>query len=323
SELFGAEKGAFTGADRARSGRFARADGGTVFLDEIGETPAEVQVLLLRVLETGRLRAVGGDADRTVDVRWIAATDADLDAAIQAGSFRAPLLHRLSGYEIRLPPLRARRDDFGLLLRHFLAQELETVGESHRLVQTDDERLRGRRPWLPAALVARLARYAWPGNVRQLRNVARQLVIANRGRAQLQMTPELARRLGLIDAPIELHADGDPAAVASAPAAAPPPTPPRPRQSYRPPEDVSEDELIETLRAHAFRLKPAAKALGISRTSLYALIARSDRVRKARDLDRPTIEQALADHDGDLGPAAAALEVSRDGLRRRMTELGI
>ena len=105
AELFGAARGAFTGADQRRTGYFSQAHGGTLFLDEIGETPPEVQVLLLRALETGEIQPVGAEAPRRVDVRVLAATDADLEAAIAAGRFRAPLLHRLNGYEIRLPAL--------------------------------------------------------------------------------------------------------------------------------------------------------------------------------------------------------------------------
>ncbi len=174
AELFGAARGAFTGADRKREGYFERADGGTLFLDEVGETPQEVQVLLLRALETGEVQPVGGEAV-DVDVRLVAATDADLESAVTAGRFRAPLLHRLSGYEIAIPPLRRRRDDFGRLFLAFLRRELAEIGESDRLAIPP-----GGRPWMPAALVARLAAFDWPGNVRQLRNVVRQLVIAGR-----------------------------------------------------------------------------------------------------------------------------------------------
>src|SRR5262249_34932398 len=120
SELFGAVRGAYTGAVRDHLGYFQRAHGGTLFLDEIGETPPEVQVMLLRVLEPGEVQRVGSPQTQKVDVRLIAATDADLERALHEGRFRAPLLHRLSGYEIYIPPLRERRDDFGRLLFHFL-----------------------------------------------------------------------------------------------------------------------------------------------------------------------------------------------------------
>ena len=176
AELFGAERGAFTGADRALKGLFREADGGTLFLDEIGEAPAEVQSML-RVLETGEIRPVGGSGSHAVDVRVIAATDTDLDAAVADHAFSAPLLHRLSRLVINLAPLRRRREDFGLLFTHFLRHELEAVGDSDRLTINP--------PWVPAPWIARLLMSSWPGNIRQLRNVVSQLVIENRGQEQI------------------------------------------------------------------------------------------------------------------------------------------
>ncbi len=324
AELFGATKGAFTGADRKRSGYFRSARGGTLFLDEIGETPSEVQAMLLRTLETGIVQPVGSDESSKVDVRILAATDARLESEIEAGRFRAPLLHRLSGYEIRLPPLRERRDDFGRLLVHFLRLELEPLGEVQCLDATEP----GKRPWLPAPLVARLAMHLWPGNVRQLRNVARQLVIDNREASQLRITEQIETMLEET-APIPL------AHVVHAP----PESEPKPQEALRPsakesaaesakpiyrsPGDVSEDELLAVLRANAFRLQPTAAALAISRTSLYALIDRSPNIRKARDLGSEEIERARRRNDGDLDAMAAELEVSRKGLSRRMTQLGL
>ncbi len=151
------------------------AEGGTLLLDGIGETPSEIQALLLRALETAT-------------VRILAATDVDLEAAAAAGRFREALLHRLSGYEIQVPPLRERREDFGRLVYHFLAEELDAVGEINRLMIPS-----GGKPWLPAKLVAELALYEWPGNVRQLRNVARQLVVANRGGADFHIPIQVER----------------------------------------------------------------------------------------------------------------------------------
>jgi transcriptional regulator with AAA-type ATPase domain/tetratricopeptide (TPR) repeat protein len=188
AELFGAARGAYTGADRRRAGYFERADGGTLFLDEVGEASAEVQVLLLRALESGEIQPVGSETPLRVDARTVAATDADLEGAVSEGRFRAPLLHRLRGFEIRLPPLRERRDDVGRLLVAFLRQELAALGRAHLL---DDPGPR-EWPWLPAALVARLADHDWPGNVRELSNVACHLAVGCRdaGRAELPSTVE-------------------------------------------------------------------------------------------------------------------------------------
>jgi two-component system, NtrC family, nitrogen regulation response regulator GlnG len=304
AELFGAARGAFTGADQRRAGYFSQAHGGTLFLDEIGETPAEVQVLLLRALETGEVQPVGAEAPRRVDVRVLAATDANLEAAIADGRFRAPLLHRLNGYEIRIPALRERREDFGQLFFAFLRQELDAMGEGERLA---DPGPRG-TPWIPAGLVARLAAAEWPGNVRQLRNVARQIAIANRGAAQAELPPGLARQLA--------GGDGRGAGAGrSRPAA--------PRPSYRRPAEVDEEELLAALAANRWKLVAAAAQLGLSRTALYTLIDRCPAIRKAAELERSEIAAAAARHGNDLDAMAEDLRVSRHGLQLRMTELGL
>ncbi|MEE8524296.1 MAG: sigma 54-interacting transcriptional regulator, partial [Thermoanaerobaculia bacterium] len=298
AELFGVVRGAYTGADRRRQGLFARAHGGTLFLDEIGETPPEVQTLLLRAIETGEIRPVGSEETRQVDVRLISATDVDLEAAIAAERFRAPLLHRIAGFDLRLPPLRGRRDDFGRLFLHFLCQELEAVGEGHRLEGSASV------PWLPAEIVARLASYDWPGNVRQLLNVTRQIVITSRGEEQARL-PETVEML-LAAAPGPAPSGGD--------------VPPRSRHK---PSELTDADLIAVLRSHRFNLRATAAALQISRTSLYARIEKCPRIRKPADLDRGEIEASLERAGGDVDAAAAGLEVSSLGLKRRLKELGL
>ncbi len=301
AELFGAAKGAFSGADRRRSGYFQQADGGTLFLDEIGEMPLEVQVLLLRALETGEIQPVGDAALRRVEVRVLAATDSDLERAIVEGTFKAPLLHRLSGYEIVLPPLRRRRDDIGRLFFHFLRQELRKIGAEDRLADPGPYG----RSWVPANLVARLVAYPWPGNVRQLRNVALQLAVASRGSPHLCVPPRVR----------DLFSVPDPVPVPRAE------TPPEP--AYREPSDISEEELREILRANRWRLQPTARQLGISRSSLYALIEGSSRIRKARDLSRAEIEDCSRACGGRLERMVEVFEVSKQGLKMRMKELGL
>jgi two-component system nitrogen regulation response regulator GlnG len=143
SELFGHVKGAFTGALRDAPGAFQRADGGTLFLDEIGDAPADVQAMLLRALETGEIAPLGDARARRVDVRIIAATDADLESGIERGAFKSALLHRLAGFRIELPPLSARRDDVGRLLFAFLRDELRVLGREDQLDRADAA------PWLP------------------------------------------------------------------------------------------------------------------------------------------------------------------------------
>jgi two-component system, NtrC family, nitrogen regulation response regulator GlnG len=315
AELFGAARGAYTGADRKRDGYFLRADGGTLFLDEVGETPPEMQALLLRVLETGEIQPVGGDDLRRVDVRLIAATDADLEGAVGAGTFRAPLLHRLAGYEIHIPPLRRRRDDVGRLFYFFLRQELEELGEAHRLEMPPEG-----RTWVPALLVARLAQFDWPGNVRQLRNLVRQIVIAGRDAGEPGMWLQVERSLQEA-ARAAAKPDSTPTGVE--PFRLPEPSAREPRKIYRSPEDVPEDELLEALRAHRWRIQRAAEALGISRGSLYDRIERSSRIRKAADLSSEEIRACRERCGGDLDAMAEALEVSKRGLQRRMTQLGL
>jgi two-component system nitrogen regulation response regulator GlnG len=309
AELFGARKGAYTGAVQDLPGWFGRADGGTLFLDEIGEAPPEVQVMLLRALESGEIVPVGSQAPRRVDVRVVSATDADLEEAIGRGAFRAPLLHRLAGYSIRLPPLRRRREDIGRLLLHFLAGELESVGTAL------PQGVGSAEAWLPTPLIVRVARYAWPGNVRQLRNVARQLAVDGPG----QTLQRLARSLeDLLPETISLPR------MPSA-AAEPPPAPraPEPAPRLRKPSEVSEDELLVALREHRWNLKAAAAALGVARTSLYTLLEQSQRVRAAADVPPEEIRAAFEQCGGDVAATAAALEISERALRQRLKDLGL
>jgi two-component system nitrogen regulation response regulator GlnG len=168
SELFGHERGAFTGADSLRRGRFEQADGGTLFLDEIGDMSKELQTRLLRVLAEGEFYRVGGNTPIRVDVRVIAATHQDLESRVSAGLFREDLLHRLNVIRILLPPLRARREDIPELLRHYFALAAKELGVETKVLMPDAE--------------ARLVSADWSGNVRQLVNVCRRLTVAAPGR---------------------------------------------------------------------------------------------------------------------------------------------
>jgi PAS domain S-box-containing protein len=167
SELFGHEKGAFTGATERREGRFALADGGTIFLDEVGELPLELQAKLLRVLQDGEFEPVGGSKTRRVDVRVISATNRDLAAMKEARTFREDLYYRLSVFPVKLPPLRERGSDVLLLAEHFAARYARKMG-------------RTLEP-LTEACRRRLMAYHWPGNVRELANVIERAVITARG----------------------------------------------------------------------------------------------------------------------------------------------
>jgi len=177
SELFGHAKGAFTGADRARRGLFTEADGGSLFLDEIGELPLPLQVKLLRVLQEEEVRPVGDSKSRSVDVRVIAATARDLSREVAEGRFREDLFYRLDVVRVTVPPLRERREDIPLLVDHFLAQFRASLGKNVRGVADD--------------ALGKLVAYAWPGNVRELENVIeRAVILANEDRITLRELPE-------------------------------------------------------------------------------------------------------------------------------------
>jgi DNA-binding NtrC family response regulator len=163
SELFGHERGAFTGADQRRVGVFELAHGGTLFLDEVGEIPVELQAKLLRVLEEGRLRRLGGRSETEVDVRVLCATNRDLKAEIRAQRFREDLYFRLNVFQLQLPPLRDRREDIPLLVQHFVEKFARETGRPVAGVQ-------------PSAM-ALLRAHAWPGNIRELRNAVERAVI--------------------------------------------------------------------------------------------------------------------------------------------------
>ena len=179
SELFGHEKGAFTGAALQRRGRFEQADGGTLFLDEIGDMPAETQTRLLRVLADGEFYRVGGHAPIKVDVRIIAATHQDLEALVQAGKFREDLFHRLNVIRIHIPTLAERREDIPTLARHFLARAARELAVEPKVLKTQTE------DYLKAL--------PWPGNVRQLENTCRWITVMATGREVLidDLPPEL------------------------------------------------------------------------------------------------------------------------------------
>jgi DNA-binding NtrC family response regulator len=167
SELFGHEKGAFTGATQQRRGRFELADGGTLFLDEVGELPLEAQAKLLRVLQEQEFERVGGTRSLRTDVRVIAGTNRDLEAQVSAGGFRSDLFYRLNVFPVTVPPLRDRREDIPPLVAHFLAKSARKLGKAFE----------GASP----AFLERAMAYAWPGNVRELENAVERAAILARG----------------------------------------------------------------------------------------------------------------------------------------------
>jgi len=242
SELFGHEKGAFTGAIARRVGRFEQADGGTLFLDEVGELPLETQAKMLRVLQSGEFERVGGDRPLRTNVRVIAASNRDLEQAVRDGRFRSDLYHRLSVFPIHLPPLRERREDIPLLAAYLVTRKARQLGRNIERI--------------PQVILDRLTAYGWPGNVRELENVLERAII---------LSPGTSLRLEAIQlssaAPAktrERHARTDPAA------------------------DAWESDTLQALeRAHILRIchatdwkikgpAGAASKLGLNPSTLYS-----------------------------------------------------
>jgi len=241
SELFGHEKGAFTGADRQRIGRFEAAQGGTLFLDEIGELPPETQVKLLRVLQERVVERVGGNRPIPIDVRVIAATNKDLPQEVAAGRFREDLYYRLAVVTIEIPPLRARRADIPLLVEHFLDKHAAIAGGVKKAFSREAMDL--------------LVRYDFPGNVRELENIVQRALVLSRG--DLVTTDDLP--------PAVLGARGEPAAGPGA------------GEGGTLPERIAalEKTLIEeALAAEGGNQSRAAARLGISERALRYKLAK-------------------------------------------------
>jgi PAS domain S-box-containing protein len=240
SELFGHERGAFTGASERRIGRFELADGGSIFLDEIGEIPPEVQVKLLRVLQEQELERIGGSKTIKIDVRVIAATNRDLGKAMADGSFRSDLYYRLNVFPVELPPLRARPQDIPLLVHYFVGRFAAKIGRkiSH----------------VPGETMRRLVAYSWPGNVRELENIIERAVILSPGPA-LQLVAEMGMPTAPPAAPISVSTEGQ----------APPPSAPTSL------EYVERNHIVAVLKQTNWRIegpRGAAAALNLQPSTL-------------------------------------------------------
>ena len=241
SELFGHEKGAFTGAERTRIGAFEEADGGTLFLDEIGELPLDLQPKLLRVLESREVRRLGQNSRRTVDFRLIAATNRDLRAEVNAGRFRSDLYYRLAVLRLTAPPLRSRPEDLPAIAHAILVGLGATPAELAAMTAPD--------------VLARLAGSAWPGNVRELRNYLERSVV--------------------MQAPAPLGAS-DALPEATATVAAIDPSLPYADARRRMLDDFERRYAEAVLAAHGGKVAAAARAAGVARYSFYRLLRRPD-----------------------------------------------
>jgi len=248
SELFGHQRGAFTGATQARPGVFVEADGGTLFLDEIGELPLAVQARFLRALQDGEIRAVGASGVREVDVRVTAATHVDLQAAVEAGRFRQDLYYRLNVVTLALPPLRERLDDLPLLVAHFLHKH---GGDSP--------------PTLSPIVLETMARYAWPGNIRELENaVLRAVALSHGGTLDVDALPP----------PVREHFAPH---TAGAPAAAEPVIEDGitlTEAKRRAASDFEKRYLLKVLERSKGSVSEAARIAGIDRTNFRRLLQR-------------------------------------------------
>jgi DNA-binding NtrC family response regulator len=251
SELFGHERGAFTGAAARRTGWFEEASGGTLVLDEVGELPLDMQPKLLRVLETGRLRRVGGAGEVAVRVRVVAMTLRDLAADVHRRSFRDDLYHRLAGFSLRLPPLRERRGDIPLLAAHFLREITAEVGERQ----------------LDPSAVAALTAASFPGNVRELRNAIRRAAILTSGRADGRIDAEVLELP--VPAPFRLGESNTPAPVlAPACAAGDAPLPDGAISiAGRTFDEIEREVFAWALRHNAGSRRRAARALAVARST--------------------------------------------------------
>uniref|UniRef100_UPI003D1146A0 sigma-54 interaction domain-containing protein n=1 Tax=Haliangium sp. TaxID=2663208 RepID=UPI003D1146A0 len=260
SELFGHERGAFTGAAERKLGRFELADKGTLFLDEVGELPPSCQTKFLRVLEEQVFERVGGGRPIAVDVRVVAATNRDLPAMVQRGQFRDDLYYRLSVIHTVVPPLRERPGDIPVLAEHFL----------HRLRNQVARRVRG---FAPETLHA-LARHVWPGNVRELRNAVERAIVLGDGEwVRPEHLPPDVLRPSAPGQPGPAVAIGAPAPIPAA--AAPAPVSVAPEPSAEPPRPLRELEregIIAALRATGGNKVQAAALLEIDRSTLYKKI---------------------------------------------------
>jgi DNA-binding NtrC family response regulator len=295
ADLFGAVKGAYTGAQTARKGLFGEASGATLFLDEIGNAPTTVQPMLLRVLEGGDYRPLGAQQDQQSSARIIAATDQNLESE----SFNQALLRRLESVVIHLPPLRARREDIGILILHLL----------------HSSSLFNNTITLPATLVTELACYHWPGNIRQLAQVLKRVMLA----LQMGETPSLASLVKTLPKPTTSSATVQVSASAESirditeePAAT----------ARKKLTELSDTDVLEALENNAWYIQAAAQTLGISRPSMYKLLEQHPQIRRVEQIPPEEIRHALKTSAGDMEHCASLLKTPSEALRRHLRGLG-
>jgi len=292
SALFGSTRGAFTGADRATPGYFEQAQGGSLFLDEIGDASLDVQPLLLRALQQREIQAVGG-AIKHVDVRVISATDAALEG--EGCDFKAALRHRLGACEIVLPPLHEHPEDIGELLLHFLQRSAAETARAELLPHAQSL-ARDIAAW--AILFFRFVSYRWPGNVRELVNFAQQIVLAS------EKTPILNENLQLT----LLRKNTKAHSVKRLP----------PRRKI---QDIDDDTFDQAMVSNGSEALRVALQLGVSRGAVYRRIKMSPRYRLATEFSLDELQRVLSEHGGDSMAVARQLQVSVNSLRCHLRNL--
>ncbi|MCB0276177.1 MAG: sigma-54-dependent Fis family transcriptional regulator [Calditrichaeota bacterium] len=303
SELFGHERGAFTGAIATKKGYFELADGGTLLLDEIGEMSLQTQVKLLRVLETADFMRVGSGELRSSDVRVIAATNRDLKRMVRQNEFRKDLYYRLKAVELKLPPLRERRGDIVLLLEKFVR---DIQNKENIVFQGFTSR----------ALEA-IRNYGWPGNVRELRNFVETVVVLSKGQeVDVDMVKE------------HLHVYEDPVQVNS--------TPTLPMPMGRSIEEAERELVykalvslgmeIKDMRAMLLKIAERLPANGYRENVVYSTLENDDadgEIKPLEDMERDMIEMALNKYRGNRRKVARALNISERTLYRKIKEYGL
>ena len=292
--MFGSARGAFTGAERAAQGYFEQAEGGSLFLDEIGDTSAQVQPQLLRALQEREIQEVGGPV-RSFDVRIISATDAALDG--ENSDFKSALRHRLGACEILLPPLREHPEDIGELLLHFLQKGAVEAGTADLLPHAQSSAT-DIAAW--AVLFFTFLNYHWPGNVRQLANFAQQVVLSS------EQTPIINDRLR--------EAFKSPCDNGSSSSR---------RADRRRLQDVDDATFDHAMACNSFEVMRVAIQLGVSRAAVYRRIEGSSHHRLASAIGLEELRRALVEHGGDSAAMASHLRVSLKGLRNRMRDFGL
>jgi DNA-binding NtrC family response regulator len=309
ADLFGAAKGAYTGAQNSREGYFSEAQNSTLFLDEIGNTPAMVQPMLLRVLENGEYRPLGATRDARSTARLITATDQDLYHT----NFNHALVRRLESFIIRIPPLRARREDIGLLICH-LSKRNDFAQVNLSLI--------------PPGLISDLLNFEWPGNIRQLSNVIKRTLLS----LQMGEYPHLAK---MVEAQKKAHissAETRKMATSPAPATASsstphisPPSAPLVEPSNierKKLRDLTEQDVVDAMNRHDWTIQYAADDLGISRPSMYKLIEANNQIRRIEQIPAEEIRHQLNLANNQVELCAAYLKTPSEALRRHLKGLG-